>query len=171
MRKSLKTEFKQLSVALVSRIRLSNCFSISCVFDSILWEKSWRNRKSCEEKKNGYEDSMSCKDTYITPKQNTFHNPLNYLLTDWLFGKRWWWITVFLAHFRAWEAVSDLPPSRLPRTSWHCSAASLQESRVSPKSEHLSLSVHSCLGHSLLPPAAHSSSIRSLVVIKGINNS
>lgn len=51
MRKSLKTECKQLSVALVSRIRLSNCFSMSCVFDSILWEKSWRKRKSCEEKK------------------------------------------------------------------------------------------------------------------------
>ena len=51
MRKSLKTVCRQLSVALVSRIRLSNCFSISCVFDSILWEKSWRNRKSCEEKK------------------------------------------------------------------------------------------------------------------------
>lgn len=59
MRKSLKTECKQLSVALVSRIRLSSCFSMSCVFDSILWEKSWRNRKSCEEKKphNGYEDT------------------------------------------------------------------------------------------------------------------
>lgn len=50
MRKSLKTECKQLSVALVSRIRLSNCFSISCVFDSILWEKSWRNRKSYGER-------------------------------------------------------------------------------------------------------------------------
>lgn len=46
MRKSLKTECKRLSVAFVSRIRLSNCFSISCVFDSILWEKSWRKRKS-----------------------------------------------------------------------------------------------------------------------------
>lgn len=46
MRKSLKTECKRLSVAFVSRIRLSNCFSISCVFDSILWEKSWRERKS-----------------------------------------------------------------------------------------------------------------------------
>lgn len=51
MRKSLKTECKQLSVALVSRIKLSNCFSMSCVFDSILWEKSWRNRKSCGGKK------------------------------------------------------------------------------------------------------------------------
>lgn len=48
MRKSLKTECKQLSVDLVSRIKLSSCFSISCVFDSILWEKSWRYRKSCE---------------------------------------------------------------------------------------------------------------------------
>ncbi len=51
MRKSLKTVCKQLSVALVSRIRLSNCFSISCVFESILWEKSWRNRKSCNKQK------------------------------------------------------------------------------------------------------------------------
>lgn len=50
MRKSLKTEWRQLSVALVSRIRLSNCFSISWVFDNIFWEKSWRNRKSCEDK-------------------------------------------------------------------------------------------------------------------------
>lgn len=36
MRKSLKTVCRQLSVALVSRIRPSSCFSISWVFDSIL---------------------------------------------------------------------------------------------------------------------------------------
>lgn len=79
MRKSLKTECKQLSVALVSRIRLSSCFSMSCVFDSILWEKSWRNRKSCEEKKthNGYEDTNSCRVSFVTAAQNTFLNPLN----------------------------------------------------------------------------------------------
>lgn len=46
MRKSLKTECRLLSVALVSRIKLSRCFSISCVLDSIFWEKSWRNKKS-----------------------------------------------------------------------------------------------------------------------------
>lgn len=66
MRKSLKTECKQLSVALVSRIRLSNCFSISCVFDSILWEKSWRNRKSCEEKKRTTKMKTKAKAEHIS---------------------------------------------------------------------------------------------------------
>lgn len=50
MRKSLKTVCRQQSVALVSRIRPSSCFSISWVFDSILWEKSCRNRNSCKDK-------------------------------------------------------------------------------------------------------------------------
>lgn len=65
MRKSLKTECRQLSVALVSLIRLSSCFSISCVFESILWEKSWRKRKSYEakKKKRNCEKSISCTNT------------------------------------------------------------------------------------------------------------
>lgn len=152
MRKSLNTECKLLSVALVSRISVSNCFSISWVFDSILWEKSLRNSKSCEEKKWLWRQHQL--------QRYTFHNPLKYsdIWSSFLTGKRWWRITVFLAYFRAWEAVFDLPLSHLPRTSWHCSAASLQQSRVAPKSE---LSVHSCLGHLLLPPATRSSSIRS----------
>lgn len=88
----------------------------------------------------------------------------------WLFEKRCRWITVFMAYFRGGEEVSDLPPSRLPRTSLHCSAASLQETRVSPKSEHPSLSVRSCLGHLLFPLVACSSAIRSFVVNNGMNN-
>lgn len=86
MRKSLKTECKQLSVALVSRIRLSNCFSISCVFDSILWEKSWRNRKSFNQKtnkkKNCYYNTNSCRVTFIRVKQSAFHKTFNYSLNS-----------------------------------------------------------------------------------------
>ncbi len=51
MRKSLNTECRRLSVALVSWIRPSNCFSISCVLDNILWEKSCRKRNNCRDKK------------------------------------------------------------------------------------------------------------------------
>lgn len=135
MRKSLKTECKRLSVAFVSRIRLSNCFSMSCVFDSILWEKSWRNRKSCKM----FEKTMSRNNTHVTAAQNKVHtciqhlsgcleNIINYCL---------------MAHFRAKGGASDLPLSLLPATSLHCSVASPQGSRVSPTSECLSVS----LGH------------------------
>lgn len=168
MRKSLKTECKQLSVALVSRIRLSNCFSISCVFDSILWEKSWRNRKSCEEKKRTKKMKTKAKAEHISQTSELlgflqhFYDCLGKDDDELLFM---WPI----AELR--EKNSDLPLSRLPKTSQHCSDASLQESRVSPKSEHLSLSVRSCWGHLLFPPATHSSAIKSLVVTDGINNS
>lgn len=81
MRKSLKTECKQLSVALVSQIRLSNCFSISCVFDSILWEKSWRNRKSCEEKKMVMKTAWVAKILTLHQSKTHFTVPST---TDWL---------------------------------------------------------------------------------------
>lgn len=135
IRKSLKTECKQLSVALVSRIRLSNCFSISCVFDSILWEKSCRNKRSCKENEN----------INVSAFLKCFSDNVRKSVL-----------------FRAEVNIPDLPLSQQLKTNWHCSAASLQVSRVSPKYEHPSPSVHSYLAHLLFPQMPCSSAIRWL---------
>lgn len=146
MRKSLKTECKRLSVAFVSQIRLSNCFSISCVFDSILWEKSWRKRKSW---KNIWEKKILENILEVYRWINVRH--LSGSLEEKIRK------SCLVAHFRARRGGSDLPPSRLPGTSLHCSVASPQGSRVSPTSEHLSVSS----GHLWFPPTTCSSSAGS----------
>lgn len=63
---------------------------------------------------------------------------------------------------------SGSPLCQLPRTSWHRSAASPPESRVSPKFEHLCPGFQSCSDHLISPLAGHSSCLRSLVSAKGI---
>ncbi len=83
MRKSLNTECRRLSVALVSWIRPSNCFSISCVLDNILWEKSCRKRNNCRDKKQKTFSLYNTAASAYNMKHECFPTPYPWICCQW----------------------------------------------------------------------------------------